>query len=54
MPQYKIIWNNDCMQRGYSVSPGMLELLTKISKEEVFRGTVTKIEQINPYPKDDK
>lgn len=51
MPQYRIIWNNDEAQRGYSVANSILELAQSITKNEAFRGEVTSIVQSNPHPR---
>jgi hypothetical protein len=50
MPQYRIIWNGDTRQRGYSVAPSLLELAKLITDTESFRGEITLIERNNPYP----
>jgi hypothetical protein len=50
MPLYRIVWNDDENQRGYSVANSILELATKIAENEAFRGEVTRIEMTSPYP----
>lgn len=50
MPLYKIIWNNDTKQRGYSVAKSVLALATNIAENEAYRGEVTSIVQTSPYP----
>ena len=50
MPLYKLIWNSDEEQRGYSVANSIAELATKVERDEPFRGELTSIIMTNPFP----